>query len=44
MTVFGLQLGQDSENRAPHPNQEFLVVPPSGDQEQGVNHVIIIIA
>ena len=44
MTVFGLQLGQDSENRAPHPNQEFLVVPPSGDQEQGVNHVIIIVA
>ena len=26
------------------PHQEFPVVPPSGDQEQGVNHVIIIIA
>ena len=44
MTFFGLQEGQDSENRAPHPHQEFPVVPPSGDQEQGVNHVIIIIA
>ena len=27
-----------------HPHQEFPVVPPSGDQEQAVNHVIIIIA
>ena len=26
-----------------NPHQEFLVVPPSGHQEQGVNHVIIII-
>ena len=26
------------------PHQEFPVVPPSGDKEQGVNHVIIIIA
>ena len=41
---FGLQKRQDSENRAPHPHQEFPVVPPSGDQERGVNHVIIIIA
>ena len=30
--------------RAAHPHQEFPVVPSSGDQEQGVNHVIIIIA
>ena len=26
------------------PHREFPVVPPSGGQEQGVNHVIIIIA
>ena len=26
------------------PHQEFPVLPPSGDQEQGVNRVIIIIA
>ena len=26
------------------PHQEFPVVPPFGDQEQGVNHVIIIMS
>ena len=28
MTFFGLQQGQDLENRAAHPHQEFLAVPP----------------
>ena len=34
--------GQDLENREAHPHQELPVVPPSGGQEQGVNHVIMI--
>ena len=28
MTFFGLELGQDLENRAAHPHQEFPEVPP----------------
>ena len=44
MTFFDLKWGQDLENWAEHPHQEFPGVPHSGGQERGVNHVIIIIA
>ena len=44
MTFLGLKKGQDLENRAAHPRQELPGVSPSGSHEQGVNHVIIIIA
>ena len=44
MTFFFLKSGQDLENRAAHPFQEFPGKPPSGGQEQVVNHVIVIIA
>ena len=30
VTFFGLKLGQDLENRAAHPNQEFPGIPPRG--------------
>ena len=45
MTFFGLKSGQDLENRAAlivtKNSPEYA---PSGGQERGVNHVIIIIA
>ena len=44
MTFFGLKYGQDLENQVAHPHQEFPEVPLSRGQEQGINHVIIIIA
>ena len=44
MTFLGLKQGQALGKRAAHPHQEFTEVPPSRGQEQGVNHVIIIIA
>ena len=44
MTFFGLKYFQDLENQAAHLHQEFPAVPPFGSKEQGVNHVIIIIA
>ena len=34
MTFFGLQYGQDLENQAAHPHQEFREVPPP---ENGLN-------
>ena len=38
MTFFGLKQGQDLENRAAHPHQEFQGVPPSllGESHEAV--------
>ena len=37
MTVFGLELGQDLENRAAHPHQEFPEVPPPPLREESMS-------
>ena len=46
MTFFGLKSGQNLENRVAHRHTPTKKSPeyPSGGQERGVNHVIIIIA
>ena len=44
MTFFWSEIGSGFGKLGGTPHQELLVVPPSGDQVQGVNHVIIIIA